>query len=242
MWALTWYICWWKWSSMGVLTWKAWCLYEQRNSTPCPTPGFLPPSNPNPSKVGDGQIIHGDGCGGVAHDGGAGACDRSMSFKELCILLNAAVTSEPPRTTNHQMSAPTQTSPTHLLRILKVCFISKSLLCISDSSILILNRCWAKKLGNIGKVIDVVMTMSNVSKINISNIFLNNDDLRCQRLSGIYQMDSGFLLPCNFTKTIHFILFEKSSLWVSKICQFLKCKPVVMAISINRERVIWAES
>ena len=51
---------------------------NQGTRGPFPTPGFFPPSNPHPSKVGDGLIIQGDlggraptaGLGGV---GGAGS-------------------------------------------------------------------------------------------------------------------------------------------------------------------------
>ena len=84
-----------------------------------PTPGILPPSHPNPSKVGDGVYFNGDGGGG----GG-----RSMSFSHLCSLLNAAPNNAASLAKNRHLSAPTQTTPTHRLRILKVCFILKSVL------------------------------------------------------------------------------------------------------------------
>ena len=47
---------------------------------PLHTPGFIPPSNPHPSKVGDGLCIHGDGGGGAA--GRVGSL-QSMSLAEL---------------------------------------------------------------------------------------------------------------------------------------------------------------
>ncbi len=83
-----------------------------------PTPGILPPSHPNTSKVGEGLCIKGDGGGG---DG------RSISFTDLCSLLNAAPNNASSLAKNRHLSAPTQTTPTHRLRILKVCFILKSL-------------------------------------------------------------------------------------------------------------------
>ena len=47
---------------------------------PFPTPRILPPSNPPPSKVGDGLCIHGDGGGGAA---GRGGSLQPMSLAEL---------------------------------------------------------------------------------------------------------------------------------------------------------------
>ena len=82
------------------------------------TPGILSPSHPNPSKVGEGLYFNGDGGGGV----------RSMSFSHLCSLLNAAPNNASSLAKNRHLSAPTQTTPTHRLRILKVCFILKALL------------------------------------------------------------------------------------------------------------------
>ncbi len=39
--------------------------------------------------MGDGVITPGDGVGGGRGRGSGGACDRSLSFNELCTLLNA---------------------------------------------------------------------------------------------------------------------------------------------------------
>ena len=89
-----------------------------------PTPGILPPSRPNPSKVGDGVYFNGDGGGG----GG-----RSMSFSHLCSLLNAAPNKAASLPKNRRLSAPTQTTPTHRLRILKVCFTLKAEFYFADS-------------------------------------------------------------------------------------------------------------
>ena len=89
-----------------------------------PTPGILPPSHPNPSKVGDGVYFNGDGGGGGV---------RSMSFSHLCSLLNAAPNKAASLAKNRHLSAPTQTTPTHRLRILKVCFILKSVFYFADS-------------------------------------------------------------------------------------------------------------
>ena len=47
---------------------------------PVPTPGNLPPSNPHPSKVGDGLCIIGDGDDGAA---GGGGSLPTMSLAEL---------------------------------------------------------------------------------------------------------------------------------------------------------------
>ena len=56
-----------------------------------PPPGFLPLSNPNPSNVGDGHIIRGDGGGGgapAAAGGGGGGGNSSMSFAEILELMS----------------------------------------------------------------------------------------------------------------------------------------------------------
>ena len=60
----------------------------QGTRRPLPNPGFLPPSNPHPSKVGDGLIIQGDldGRAAAAVPGGgaaANACIPAMPLAEL---------------------------------------------------------------------------------------------------------------------------------------------------------------
>ena len=105
-----------------------------------PTLGILRPSHPNPSKVGEGLCIQGDGGGGGV---------RSMSFSHLCTLLNAAANSEPALSKNRRLSAPTQTSSTHRLRMLKVCFISKSLLFQNQYSTLLTQEIHFRMMANL---------------------------------------------------------------------------------------------
>ncbi len=81
-------------------------------------PGLFPLSRPDPSKVGEGLSIQGDGGGGV----------RSMSFSDLWSLLNAAHNNASSLAKNRHLSAPTEPTTTPRLRKLKLCFILTSVL------------------------------------------------------------------------------------------------------------------
>ena len=79
-----------------------------------PTPGFLPPSHPNPSKVGDGIYFNGDGGGG----GGL----RSSSFFESTITKGSTVCTVEKRHLASSLHTPPLTFPTNTLKLALVCF------------------------------------------------------------------------------------------------------------------------
>ena len=113
---------------------RAWELSHGRHDAfmnngtrhPVPTPRFLPPSNPNPSKVGEGLIIHGD-AGGAA----AGVCALpSMSLAELLEQFSrngsGAVSSQTRAISSRiipvKIEQPKPSNPTGQLRTALVCY------------------------------------------------------------------------------------------------------------------------
>ncbi len=120
---------------------RAWELSHGRHGAfmnngtrrPFPTPGFLPPSNPNPSKVGDGLIIQGDRGGRTpaAVPGGVAAAGAGVPKAPLAELRelssNSAARSGFPsnkcaRPVQAQIIHPNILYPTHQLRTALVCY------------------------------------------------------------------------------------------------------------------------
>ena len=109
----------------------------QGTRRPLPTPGFLPPSNPHPSKVGEGVIIQGytdiRGGGALSTGGGGAAATRpggegaSMTFGQVLDLLSKNNPSQPTSSSSEiplQINHPEIRHPTKQGRISHVwCFV-----------------------------------------------------------------------------------------------------------------------
>ena len=76
-------------------------------------PGILPPSHPNPSKVGEGIYFNGDG-GGGGH--------RSSSFFESTTTKGSTVCPVEKRHLASSLPTPPLTFPTNTLKLALVCF------------------------------------------------------------------------------------------------------------------------
>ena len=79
-----------------------------------PTPGFLPPSHPNPSKLGEGVYFNGDGGGGGGH--------RSSSSFESIITKGSSVGTVDRRYLASSLHTPPINFPTNTLKLALVCF------------------------------------------------------------------------------------------------------------------------